>query len=79
MFTSKHRQSSCKGLPENAAVELHVNAFDYSEITFPIELKSWTLGSGPDVWVKRLHDPSYGLTACDLNAPKERFEFLEQC
>jgi hypothetical protein len=51
----------------------------YSEITFLIELKSWTLGSGLDVWVKRLHDASYGLTTCDLNAPKERFEFLEQC
>jgi 2-polyprenyl-3-methyl-5-hydroxy-6-metoxy-1,4-benzoquinol methylase len=33
------------------------------------------LGSGPGAWVRRLHDASYAVTACDFTAPKEKFEF----
>jgi hypothetical protein len=68
MFTSKHRQSSYKGLTENAAVELHVNAFDLFRKYVSRGVKVLDPGSGPDVWVKRLPDASYGLTACGLNA-----------
>jgi hypothetical protein len=75
MFTSKHRQSSYKGLPERAAGGCMRMRSVYSESAFRLEPRSWIWGSGTGAWAKRLRDASYAVTACDFEVPKERFKF----
>ena len=75
MFTSKYRQSSYEGLLENASAGLHAHAFGLFREYVSAGAKVLDLGSSPGAWVKRLHDASYAVTACDFTAPKEKFEF----
>ncbi len=75
MFTSKHRQSSYEGLPEMASGGLHAKAFMLLRKYISPGVKVLDLGSGAGAWANRLHDASYAVTACDLEAQKERFEF----
>jgi 2-polyprenyl-3-methyl-5-hydroxy-6-metoxy-1,4-benzoquinol methylase len=75
LFTSKHRHSSYEGLLENASAGLHANAFELFRKHVSPGAEVLDFGSGPGAWVKRLHDASYVVTACDFKVPRERFEF----
>lgn len=75
MFSSKHRHGNYMGLPEKAAKGLHAAAFELFRKHVRAGAKVLDLGSGAGAWAKRLCDASYCVTACDVEAPKERFEF----
>ena len=75
MFTSKHRLSTYKDLPEMVAGGLHATAFKLFRNYVLPGAKVLDLGSGAGAWAKRLHDASYSVTACDLEARQEKFEF----
>jgi SAM-dependent methyltransferase len=76
MFTSKPRQSSgYKGLQERSAAGLHATAFELFRKYVSPGAKVLDLGSGAGAWAQRLYDASYSVTACDLEAPTNRFDF----
>jgi 2-polyprenyl-3-methyl-5-hydroxy-6-metoxy-1,4-benzoquinol methylase len=75
MFTSKHRLSTYEGLPEMVAGGLHATAFELFRNYVSPGAKVLDVGSGAGAWAKRLHDASYRVIACDLEARPEGFEF----
>src|SRR5436190_12920489 len=74
MFTSKHRYGSYMGLPEMAAKGLHAATFELLRDHVRPGAKVLDLGSGAGAWAKRLHDASYSVTACDLEAHTDAIE-----
>jgi 2-polyprenyl-3-methyl-5-hydroxy-6-metoxy-1,4-benzoquinol methylase len=75
VFISKHRRGSYSGLPEKASKGLHAAAFELFRKHVRSGAKVLDLGSGAGAWAKRLHDRGHSVTACDLEAPTDRFDF----
>jgi 2-polyprenyl-3-methyl-5-hydroxy-6-metoxy-1,4-benzoquinol methylase len=57
---------------------LHAAAFELFRKHVRAGAKVLDLGSGAGAWAKRLHDRGYSVTACDVEAPTDRFYFLWQ-
>jgi 2-polyprenyl-3-methyl-5-hydroxy-6-metoxy-1,4-benzoquinol methylase len=57
---------------------LHAAAFELFRKHVRAGAKVLDLGSGGGAWAKRLHDRGYSVTACDVEAPTDRFDFLWQ-
>jgi SAM-dependent methyltransferase len=74
MLVSKHRSSAYAGVLEMAAAGLHASAFELFRRHVSPGAKVLDLGSGAGAWAKRLHDASYCVTACDMEA-RNGFEF----